>query len=63
MQSRGAAKYLALTLIGVMLLDVGSLTAVVVTGAPGGLHDRLPTYQEQLILFAAELGRRLEGLA
>lgn len=62
MRSKGVPKYLALAVIVLVLLDVGSLVALVTTGALEGFQESLPSYQERLILLIEQLGRWLEGV-
>jgi len=61
MKRKGLPKWIALAVIVFVLLDVGSLFALVSTGALEGLRDGLPGYQERLVLLSAELGNWLEG--
>jgi len=56
MQGRGVLKLIALGLIVFVLLDVGSIVALISTGALEGLRDSLPGYQERLILLSEEFG-------
>lgn len=62
MRRQGVPKYLALAVVAVVLLDLASLIALVMTGALEGLQHELPSYQERLLALAADLGRWLEGL-
>jgi predicted PurR-regulated permease PerM len=62
MQRRGVPKWIALGLIVFVLLDVGSIIALISTGALEGLRDSLPGYQERLILLSEQLGGWLERL-
>jgi len=50
----------ALAIVAFILLDVGSLLALVTTGALEGLRDSLPTYQERFMLLNGQLGGWLE---
>lgn len=43
MRSKGVPKYLALAVIVLVLLDVGSLFALISTGALEGFQERLPS--------------------
>jgi AI-2 transport protein TqsA len=58
----GAPRWGALLIVVFILLDLGSLVALVATGALEGFRDSLPTYQERLVLLTDELGGWLEGL-
>ena len=62
MKRKGAPKWLALTVIVLVLIDVGSITALLTTGALEGLRGSLPGYQERLILLSDSLGTWLEGI-
>lgn len=62
MRRLGVPKWGALTLITFVLLDVGSLLALVTTGALEGFRDSLPTYQERFLLLSEQLGGWLEGV-
>lgn len=62
MRSKGVPKYLALAVIVLVLLDVGSLFALISTGALEGFQERLPSYQERLMLLLEQLGHWLEGV-
>lgn len=60
LRRQGAPKWAALFLVVFVLLDIGSLIALVATGAVEGFRDSLPTYQERLVLLMQELGDWLE---
>ena len=45
-----------------VLLDLGSILALIATGAIEGFRDNLPTYQERLVLLSQELGEWLEAV-
>ena len=60
MRSKGVPKYLAIGLILFVLFDIGSLLALVFTGALEALQDRLPTYQERLTVLSSELAGLME---
>ena len=62
MRRRGVPKWGALALIAFILLDVGSLLALVSTGALEGFRDSLPTYQERFLLLSDQFGGWLEGV-
>lgn len=62
MRERGVPKWGALALIAFILLDIGSLIALLATGALEGFRDSLPTYQERFMLLSEELGRWLESI-
>ncbi len=62
MRGRGVPKWGALMAIAFVLLDVGSLLALVTTGAVEGFRDRLPTYQERFMTFSQQFGGWLEGV-
>jgi len=62
MRAKGVPKWGALALIAFILLDIGSLVALVATGALEGFRDSLPTYQERFLLLSEELGAWLEGI-
>jgi predicted PurR-regulated permease PerM len=57
-----APKWLALGVIVFVLLEAGSLFALMLTGNLESFRDGLPGYQERLILLNYELGNWLEGL-
>ena len=60
MRRRGLPKYLAVLIILLVLLDVGSLVALTTTSALESLREGLPRYQERLVLLSDEFGRWLE---
>ncbi len=62
MRQRGVPKWGALVVIAFVLLDVGSLVALITTGALEGFRDSLPSYQERFILLADQAGGWLERL-
>ena len=62
MRRYGVPKWGALAVVVLVLLDVGSIFALVATGALEGLRDSLPGYQERFILLTDQLGRWLEGI-
>jgi AI-2 transport protein TqsA len=55
-------KWGALAVIIFVLLDIGSLLALVTTGALEGFRDSLPTYQERFLLLSDQLGGWMEGV-
>ncbi|HAS50776.1 MAG TPA: hypothetical protein DCS21_03125 [Gammaproteobacteria bacterium] len=60
MRRRGVPKWGALAAITFILLDIGSLLALVTTGAVEGFRDSLPTYQERFMAFSDQFGGWLE---
>lgn len=62
MRQKGLPKYLAVLIILLVLLDVGSLIALTTTGALEALQIGLPRYQERLVLLTDELGQWLETM-
>lgn len=62
MRRKGLPKYLAVLIILLVLLDVGSLIALTTTGALEALQTGLPRYQERLTLLTDELGGWLENM-
>lgn len=62
MRAKGVPKYLALGLIVFILFDIGSLLALVFTGALEALQDRIPTYQERLSVLSRDLAATMERI-
>ncbi len=62
MRRRGVPKWGALVVIAFILLDVGSLLALISTGALEGFRDSMPTYQERFLLLSEEWGGWLEAV-
>lgn len=62
MQRKGVPKWGGLALVAFVLLDIGSIVALVATGALEGFRDALPTYQERLTLLNQQFGLWLEGV-
>ena len=62
MRGRGMPKWGALAVIIFVLLEIGSLLALVTTGALEGFRDSLPTYQERFMLLSEQWGGWLEGV-
>jgi predicted PurR-regulated permease PerM len=62
MRQRGVPKWGALLVIAFVIFDVGSLLALITTGAVEGFRDSLPGYQERFILLADQFGGWLERL-
>lgn len=62
MRRKGLPKYLAVLIILLVLLDVGSLIALTTTGALEALQLGLPRYQERLMLLTDQLGGWLETM-
>ncbi|MEZ5572772.1 MAG: AI-2E family transporter [Halioglobus sp.] len=60
MRRRGVPKWGAVFVIIFILLDIGSLLALVYTGALEGFRDSLPTYQERFLLLSDQFGGWLE---
>lgn len=62
MRRHGVPKWGALALITFVLLDAGSLLALMTTGALEGFRDSLPTYQERFLALGQAFGRWAEGV-
>lgn len=62
LRRHGAPKWISLFIVVFILLDLGSLIALVATGTLEGFRDSLPTYQERLVLLTQELADWLEGI-
>jgi AI-2 transport protein TqsA len=62
LRRHGAPKWVALFIVVFVLLDLGSLVALLATGTLEGFRDSLPTYQERLILLTQQLADWLEGM-
>jgi predicted PurR-regulated permease PerM len=62
MRRKGVPKWGALGLIAFVLLDLGSLLALIATGALEGFRDNFPTYQERFVLLSQQAGVWLERL-
>ncbi len=62
LRGRGVPKYLALGIVLFVLLDVGSLFALLTTGALESFRESLPTYQERLLALSDRAGLWLENL-
>lgn len=62
MRRKGLPKYLAVLIILLVLLDVGSLIALTTTGALEALQTGLPRYQDRLMVLTDELGGWLETM-
>ena len=60
MQRKRVPKWLALAIIVLVLLEAGSILALVLTGELEGFRDGLPSYQERLILLSDQFGGWLE---
>jgi predicted PurR-regulated permease PerM len=58
----GWPKWAALFVVLFVLVDFGSLFALLATGALEGFRDSLPSYQERLVLFSQQIGGWLEGM-
>jgi len=61
MRRRGLPKWFALAVIVLVLLDVGSIFALVTTGALEGLRESLPGYRERFTLLAQQAEYWLES--
>jgi AI-2 transport protein TqsA len=61
MRRKGVPKWGALAVIVFVLLDVGSLFALVSTGALEGFRESFPTYQERFMLLSQQVGGLLES--
>jgi predicted PurR-regulated permease PerM len=62
MRRKGVPKWIGLAVIAFILLDIGSLIALLATGALEGFRDSFPTYQERFLLLSEQLGQWLEGI-
>jgi predicted PurR-regulated permease PerM len=60
MRRKGVPKWGALGIIVFVLLDIGSLLALLSTGALEGFRDSFPTYQERFLLLSQQAGSVLE---
>jgi predicted PurR-regulated permease PerM len=60
MRRKGVPKWFALALVAFVLLDIGSLLALLTTGALEGFRDSFPTYQERFMLLSQQVGGVLE---
>lgn len=61
MRRKGVPKWGALFVIAFVLLDVGSLLALMTTGALEGFKDSLPSYQERFAALAEHFGGLMAG--
>jgi AI-2 transport protein TqsA len=62
MRRHGVPKWGALALITFVLLDVGSLFALMTTGAVEGFRESFPGYQERFVMLSEQFGRWAEGV-
>ena len=62
MQRKRVPKWLALAIIVLVLLEAGSILALVFTGELEGFRDGLPSYQQRLILLSDQFGGWLEDV-
>lgn len=62
MRRFGVPQWGALTALTFLLLDIGSLLALVATGALEEFQHSLPTYQERFVLLRDQLGGWLESV-
>lgn len=60
LRRKGMPKWLALGIVAFILLDLGSLLALMTTGALEGFRESMPTYQERFMLLSQEFGGWLE---
>jgi predicted PurR-regulated permease PerM len=60
MRRKGVPKWLALGVIAFVLLDIGSLLALVTTGALEGFRESMPSYQERFMLLSQQFGGWME---
>lgn len=62
LRRHGWPKWLAFAVVIFLLVDFGSLFALLATGAIEGFRDNLPSYQERLVLLSQQVGGWLEGM-
>lgn len=62
MRRRGLPKWVALAIVIFVLLDIGSILALFMTGALEGFRNGLPGYQERYVLLTEQLGSWLEDV-
>ncbi len=62
MRRKGLPKFLAVLVVLFILLDVGSLIALMTTSALEAFKDGLPRYQERMVLLTDQLGLWLESI-
>ena len=62
LRRHGVPKWGALALITFVLLDAGSLFALLTTGAVEGFRESFPGYQERFVLLSEQFGRWAEGV-
>jgi len=62
MQRKQVPKWLALAVIVFVLLEAGSILALVFTGELEGIRDGLPSYQQRLMLLSDQFGGWLEDV-
>ena len=62
MRRKGTPKWVALALIVFVLLDIGSIFALLTTGAPEEFRHSLPSYQERLVLLNEQFGHWIAGV-
>ncbi|WPL16993.1 Transport of quorum-sensing signal protein [Thiorhodovibrio winogradskyi] len=60
LRRKGVPKWAALGLIIFVLLDIGSLLALLTTGALEGFRDSFPSYQERFLMLSEQAGGWLE---
>lgn len=62
LRRHGWPKWLAFSVVIFLLVDFGSLFALLATGAIEGFRDSLPGYQERLVLLSEQVGGWLERM-
>jgi AI-2 transport protein TqsA len=62
LQRKRVPKWLAVTIILLVLLEIGSLLALVFAGELEAFRDGIPGYQERLSLLSEQLGGKLESM-
>lgn len=62
MKAKGVPKWAALAVILFVLVDLGSLLALVTTGALEGFRESLPSYQERFVLLSERFGGWMESV-
>lgn len=62
LRRHGWPKWLAFSVVIFLLVDFGSLFALLATGAIEGFRDSLPSYQERLVLLSEQIGGWLERM-
>ena len=62
MRRHGAPKWVAVTVIALILLEAGGLLALMTTGLLEGFKDSMPAYQERLIRISDQYGQWAESV-